>query len=320
MKKILLISGPTGVGKTDLSFLIARQVQGEIISADSMQIYTGMDIGTAKATEPERRAIPHHMLDIIDPHESYSANLYVRDARRAIEDLHSRGKLPIVVGGTGLYIDGLCFERRYADVPPNPLLRASYKKQMKEEGIGGLFDRLKRVDPLAGERLTENDVPRIMRALEVYDQTGRPFSEFQNQGYRVYSGYKPYLAVLTDDRKMLYERINARVPQMFDQGWVDEVKVLHEKGLNRYHQSAKAIGYREIFAMLEGELTQEEAIVQIQKASRNYAKRQLTWFRRNPLTHWYNISEYTSHDDLAKQIIQDAKLEDKNETSIPKMV
>ena len=280
MIKLLVITGPTASGKTGLGVALAEKLDGEIISADSMQIYRGMEIGTAAATEEERRGIPHYMIACKDPAEEYSVSAYRQEAEGIIKDIARRGKLPIVVGGTGMYIDALLYDMNYTSAGKNEELRREFAAFAEENGTQALHDRLRQVDPESAEKLHKNDVKRIIRALEIFYLSGSSKSS-QRQEIKI----KPYLSPVIislecSDRQYLYDRIDRRVDSMMQQGLPDEVRALLEAGVPADAQSMKAIGYRQLVPCLMGEADLGQAVEQIKKESRHYAKRQLTWMRR----------------------------------------
>lgn len=286
---ILVIVGPTAVGKTQLSLEIGQALSGEVISADSMQVYRGMDIGTAKPSIEEQRQVPHHLIDIRDPDQTFNAADFVSLAEGAIADIASRSKTPIVSGGTGLYIDALVDGFLFPDSKPDPKLRRELRlRASKEPDI--LYEELKKVDPKSAERLHPNDLRRIVRALEVYYRTGKPISVLQQKAAQQEKPYNPLFIGLTRDRPELYERINKRVDQMLLDGLVDEVTQL----IGRYpHQptALQALGYKEIVWYLQNKMSLEEAVEVLKRDTRRYAKRQLSWFRRNSRIHWFNLSD-----------------------------
>lgn len=271
--KVLIISGPTAVGKSAFGVKAAQLLNGEVISADSMQIYRGMDIGTGKITASEMHGIKHHMLDVADPDEDYSVGQYVYEAANLIKDIAIRGKLPIIVGGTGLYINSLMFGHSFSQTQRNEEIRAQLRRFVAENGNSALHQKLAEVDPVSAQKIMVNDVKRAIRAYEIYFITGKPRSEQLDENKPMYD-YK--MLVLTDDRETLYQRINARVDDMLNRGLIDEVRSLYRyKNCN----SMQAIGYKEIIKYFDGEITVEQAIEEIKKGSRNYAKRQMTFFR-----------------------------------------
>jgi tRNA dimethylallyltransferase len=282
-KKLLVIAGPTASGKTSLSLLLAKQMNGEIVSADSMQIYRGMDIGTAKATPAEQAEVPHHMLDLLDPGENYSVSRYVEDASAVCEALLSHGKLPVVTGGTGLYIDALLAGRQFAGVSDaGKDLRKQLSQDYDRHGGEAMLQRLSAVDPERAAKLASTDRRRLIRALEVYELTGRTISE-HDELTRTFPPAFQALYVVLDfyDRKALYARIEERVDRMCEEGLFEETQHLLDCGVPNNSTCMQAIGYRQAAMALRGELSRGEAVALIKQATRRYAKRQLTWFRRH---------------------------------------
>ena len=281
-KKILVISGPTASGKTGLAVALAKQYNGEVVSADSMQIYRRMDIGTAKPTAQEMAGIPHHMLDVAEPEESFSVARYVELAVQCIDDILRRGKLPILAGGTGLYIDSLLSGRTFASFSPDSPLRGELEARFQAEGGGGLLAELAKVDPEAAGRLHPNDQKRIVRALEVYLTTGTSITQHNAQTKSISPRYDALTITLFFARREdMWGRIDQRVDQMMAAGLVDEVCALLASGLDSDCTAMQAIGYKEMAAALQGDGDTSRAAEEIKLRSRQYAKRQLTWFRRN---------------------------------------
>ena len=281
--KVIAIVGPTAVGKTALSIEVAKACNGEIINGDSMQIYRELSIGTAKIMEEEMEGVPHHLLDIKDPTDSFSVAEYQKLVREKIEDIASRGKLPIIVGGTGLYIQAVLYDFRFTEQQKTDERRV---EELERLSPSELFTMLQNLDPAAAQEIHPNNVQRIIRAIERFELTGKQKNEIeQDQGHE--KVYPHYIIGLSIDRELLYERINKRVDIMIDKGLIDEVKRLHEKGI-RDVQSIQAIGYKEIYAYLDGRISLEDAIDTLKQNSRRYAKRQLTYFRNKMDIHWYN--------------------------------
>lgn len=286
MDKIICIVGPTASGKTRLSIALAQALGAEVVSFDSMQLYRSMDIGTAKPTKEEMQGIPHHMLDFLDPREDYSVSRYVQDADRCVQDILARGKPVILVGGTGLYIDSLILGRQFAPYPETGR-REALTRQAQEQGIETVLAQLREVDPEAAAALHPSNQKRIIRALEVYQETGKTITEHNRLSKLRPPKYNPlWLGLTFSRRQTLYDRIDRRVEEMLRAGLVDEVRRLVESGVSEKATALQAIGYKELLGMLRGECTLEEAKASIQLLSRRYAKRQLTWFRRNPDVHW----------------------------------
>ncbi|WP_027417132.1 tRNA (adenosine(37)-N6)-dimethylallyltransferase MiaA [Aneurinibacillus terranovensis] len=287
-ENVLAIIGPTSVGKTALSLRLAADFNGEIISGDSMQVYRGMNIGTAKATEAERRMIPHHLIDVCEPDEEYSVAAFQKQTASLLTELNRQGKLPMIVGGTGLYIQSVLYRYQFSEAGEDEAYRASLSEYARTQGKDALHARLADVDPLTAERLHPNDVKRVIRALEIYHLTGRTMAEHQQRS--VESPYHALIIGLTMERSLLYERINARVDQMVAAGLIEEVAGLLAKGYEAHLRSMQALGYKEIISYLAGHLTREEAISLIKKRTRHFAKRQLTWFRAMKDIIWFDVT------------------------------
>ncbi|GAA3406843.1 tRNA (adenosine(37)-N6)-dimethylallyltransferase MiaA [Paenibacillus hodogayensis] len=309
--RLLVLLGPTAVGKTNLSIEMAARYGCEIISGDSMQVYRGMDIGTAKATMEERGGVPHHMIDIHDPDYPFSAAEFQERARALIADIHGRGKLPFIVGGTGLYIESLCYDYRFSEIGMDEAYRAELNAFADAHGEAELHERLVRVDPESARRIHPNDRRRTIRALEVYEATGSPLSE-QVAGQKKQSPYELCIVGLTMERKILYKRIEARIDLMIGQGLVDEVRGLLERGYAPGLFSMQGLGYKEIVGYIQGDYGLPEAIELLKRNTRRFAKRQLSWFRRMQDIHWIDVTEanfsanlHTIRDILAGKFIPD---------------
>ena len=285
--KIVVITGPTASGKTALGVALAQRLGGEVVSADSMQIYRGMDIGTAKPTPEEMQGVPHHMIDIADPAENYSVSRYAAQAAACVDDILARGKLPNVVGGTGLYIDSLIAGRTFADGTADTALRQELSERYDEIGGEGLLGELRKVDPERAARLHPADKKRIVRAMEVYILTGKTITQHDAETRAVPPRYDAAkIALDFADRQDLYDRIDRRVDAMVRQGLFDEVRALLAAGVPADCTAMQAIGYKEAVAAVRGEASPQDAVAAIQLASRRYAKRQLTWLRRDPDLFW----------------------------------
>jgi tRNA dimethylallyltransferase len=292
LNKILVIVGPTGVGKTQISLKLADILDGEIVSLDSRQVYKYMDIGTAKPTKKEMKKIAHHLIDIVYPDEKFTSSDYGKRAREAIEEIIERKKQPIVVGGSGLYLRALekGFFSYGSEIGQGPKADEKLRERLKEEeskfGPYHLFKKLKEVDPKAAQRIHPNDLVRIIRALEVYELTGKPITLLHEKG-----DYEPFemsliKVGLTLDRKKLYERIDLRVEKMISEGFLDEVKELKKKGYSSGLKAFKTVGYQELFSCMEGKIDFSSAVERIKLNTRHYAKRQLTWFKKDKEIKW----------------------------------
>lgn len=287
MKKVICVVGPTACGKTRLGVLLAQKYNGEVVSCDSMQIYRGMTIGTAAATPDEMEGIPHHMLAVADPEESWSAARYAEAATPVVEDIFARGKRPILVGGTGLWLDALLRGHRFAPGRAGSAVRTHLETRLAEDGIGPLLEELRRVDPVSAEKLHPSDEKRILRALEVFRETGQTISA-HDAAERALPPKFPSVKIglRFADREDMKALIDRRVDAMVENGLLDEVRALLDRGLPRSATALQAIGYKEFAGVLEGEKTEAEAINKVKLRSRQYAKRQLTWLRRDESIHW----------------------------------
>lgn len=284
--KVIVIGGPTASGKTALSIELAKVIKGEIVSADSMQIYQEMNIGTAKPSKEEKQNIPHYMLDFVKPNERYSVADYKKDAKKAIREIIKKGKTPIVVGGTGLYIDSLIYEIEYPEIEIDFSYRKELEESVKREGLEHLYEKAKQIDREAMEKISVKDKKRILRVLELYHQTGKTKTELERKS-RKEPEFDYKMFAIDIDRQKLYERINQRVDKMIEKGLIEEVKAIYEKYHN-FPTSMQALGYKEVVEYLENKISKEEMIEKIKMESRRYAKRQLTWFRKNKETKWLN--------------------------------
>lgn len=301
---MICIVGPTASGKTALSVRLAQALGGEIVSFDSMQVYRRMDIGTAKPTPEERGGVPHHMLDVADPAENYSVSRYVQEADACVQDILSRGKPVILVGGTGLYIDSLIAGRQFAPLPQTGR-REALECRAAEEGAQPLLDELRAVDPERAARLSVSDVKRIVRALEIWQETGRTMTDFDRESRAIPPRYRPlWLGLHFPERAQLYARIDLRVELMYAQGLAQEVRALFDSGVPDRATSLQAIGYKQVVQALEAGLPPEAALGTIQQATRRYAKRQMTWFRANPAVQWLDAS--AGADEIFRVALQKA--------------
>ena len=285
--KVIVICGPTASGKTSLSIELAKQINGEIISCDSMQIYKEMNIGTAKPTIEEMQGIKHYMLDFVSPDERYSVANYQKQAIVAIKEVLSRGKIPIVVGGTGLYVDSLIYGIEYQDIKFDEKYRKELEEKVNMEGLEQLYNEAEKIDPEAIRKISRNDKKRILRVLEIYHATGKNKTEQEkiSRQKEVEFDYRVY--AIAWDREKLYNRINKRVDIMIEQGLVEEVKKVYSK-YNKFPTAMQGLGYKEVVEYIENKCTKQEMIEKIKKETRRYAKRQMTWFRKNKQTIWIN--------------------------------
>jgi tRNA dimethylallyltransferase len=300
---LFILAGPTAVGKTNISIKIARKLNGEIISADSMQIYKYMDIGSAKVTTEEMKGIPHHMINIVDPDQSFNVSEFKKLAEQKIEDISSRKRLPMLVGGTGLYINSLICSYDFTEAGTDQDYRDYLAGLAESKGKEYVHGMLKDVDYGSYERLYPKDLKRVIRALEVSRLTGVTITEYNFKRQEYVCPYNLEYYVLNMDRAALYNRINLRVDLMINNGLIEEVEGLKARGYNADMQSMKGIGYKEILCYLDGKITLEEAIELIKKGSRNYAKRQLTWFRKDPRVKWINKDEFDSDNEVVDYIV-----------------
>ena len=308
MKKptVIVICGPTASGKTALSIELAKRINGEIVSADSMQIYKDMDIGSAKVTVEEMQEIKHYLIDQVYPNERYSVANYKLDAKAAIEEIIGKGKTPIVVGGTGLYIDSLIYEIEYKDIKINEEYRKQLEQIRDEEGLEVLYKKALEIDPKAMEKISSNDFKRITRILEIYEATGKTKTEQEAQSRLNEIPYEYKVFAINYDREKLYERINKRVDIMMEKGLIEEVKSLLEK-YSEFPTAMQGLGYKEVKQYFDGELSKEEMIEKIKQESRRYAKRQFTWFRKNKQTIW--IDGQANVKDNINIILEESNIE-----------
>ncbi len=303
-EKLIIIAGPTGVGKSHIALKVAQQINAEIISCDSMQIYKGFDIGTAKVTAEEFKIVPHHMIDIVNPDESFSVEHFMTKTQEIIHQLNIEGKLPILVGGTGLYINSIIYNLNLSRIPPQPELRNKYETIVKEHGKNYLHQLLKKVDLPSYDRFHENDVQRIIRALEVYDVTGVPISSGRDSIRKPNNRYNYRYYGLTMTRSELYARIEERVDRMLDHGLVAEVEGLLACGMTPGAQSMQAIGYKEVIPYIHGECSYDEMVYALKQNSRRYGKRQWTWFNRSDEIQWFDRS-VDSEETIVNRILND---------------
>jgi len=303
-EKLIAIIGPTAVGKTELSLELAKKMSTEIISGDSMLVYKGFDVGTAKPTLLEQKSVQHHMIDILNPEQEFSVTQFKAYAQEHIQKINSRGKIPILAGGTGLYVKSLVEDYSFNKTPGDEVYRCELESLAQKQGKAYVHEMLRAVDPKTAERLHINDFRRVIRALEVYHMGGELISQDKAMLEDGKLAYNAVVIGLNRERSHLYERINQRVDLMIDSGFVEEVQSLLNAGVSRNCQAMKGIGYLDIIRYLDGLSSLDTAIENIKKATRHFAKRQLTWYRKMPYIHWYDVEEY-SPKELLKIVFQD---------------
>lgn len=304
-KPIIVLTGPTAVGKTKASIGLAKALHGEIISADSMQVYKHMDIGSAKIRPEEMQGVKHYLIDELEPDEEFHVVRFQEMAKAALEEIYAKNKIPIVVGGTGFYIQALLNDIDFTESNEDTSYRKELEELANEHGAAYLHDMLRAVDPVSADQIHMNNVKRVIRALEFYKQTGQKISEHNEKERAKKSPYDFCYFVLTDDRQVLYDRIDLRIDQMLKEGLVEEVEALRQKGYTKDMVSMQGLGYKEILSYLEGEISLEEAIYMLKRDTRHFAKRQLTWFRREADVIWIDKKEY----DRDENKILDAMLQ-----------
>ena len=296
-RPLIILTGPTAVGKTKASIGLAKALNGEIISADSMQVYKYMDIGSAKIRPEEMQGIPHYLIDELQPDEEFHVVRFQQMAKKAMEEIYAKGKIPIVVGGTGFYIQALLYDIDFTESNEDSAYREELEQLAIEKGAEYLHDMLRKVDSVSADTIHANNVKRVIRALEFHQQTGEKISEHNEQERAKESPYDFCYFVLNDDRENLYERINLRIDQMLDEGLVEEVQSLKDKGYTRDMVSMQGLGYKEILDYLNGQYTLEEAVYILKRDTRHFAKRQLTWFRRERDVIWIDKPSYNYDED-----------------------
>lgn len=302
-KPLIILTGPTAVGKTELSLQLAKAVNGEMISADSMQVYRFMDIGTAKIMPEEMQGIRHHLIDVLDPTEDFNVVIFQQMAKKAMEQIYAKGKIPIVVGGTGFYIQALLYDTSFEETEES-IYRKELTKYYEQYGAHMLHERLKDIDPVSYEAIHENNVKRVIRALEFYHDTGYPISKHNIEQRQKESPYNFEYFVLNDKRELLYDRIEKRIDIMIKDGLVEEVKKLLSMGCTKDMVSMQGLGYKEIIPYLNGDCTLEEAVYILKRDTRHFAKRQLTWFRREREVTWVDKSAFSSSEDMLQFMLQ----------------
>ena len=283
--KVIVICGPTASGKTTLSIQLAQKINGEIISSDSMQIYKDMNIGTAKPDQQEMQGIKHYLLYFVEPNQRYSVADYKKDAENAIEDILQKGKVPIIVGGTGLYVDSLIYGIEYPNIEFDENYRKELERRVEKEGLEKLYEKAKKIDPQAMKKISRNDQKRILRVLEIYNATGKTKTEQEIESRKNEVKYDYRVFAINMDREKLYDRINKRVDIMIQKGLIEEVENLLKK-YNEFPTAMQGLGYKEVVEYIQGKVLKEDMIENIKRESRRYAKRQITWFKKNKQTIW----------------------------------
>ncbi len=304
-RPLVILTGPTAVGKTALSIALAKAIGGEIISADSMQVYRHMDIGSAKITPEEMEGIPHYLIDVLEPDQEFNVVVFQELAKQAAAEIYSRGHIPIVVGGTGFYIQALVYDIDFTENDEDTAFRRTLEEQAKREGAEALYERLRAVDPESCESIHAHNIKRVIRAIEFYEKTGKKISEHNREQRQNDSPYNFAYFVLNDDRERIYERINVRVDLMMAQGLVEEVRALRESGCRKEMVSMQGLGYKELLSYLEGETSMEEAVYLIKRDTRHFAKRQLTWFRREKEVIWVDKTVFDHDSQKILNFMQD---------------
>ena len=304
-RPLVILTGPTAVGKSALSIAMAKAMGGEIISADSMQVYRHMDIGSAKIRPEEMAGVPHHLIDVLEPTEAFNVVVFQELAKQALAEIYGRGNIPIVVGGTGFYIQALLYDIDFTENDEDTALRRSLEELARREGAEALYERLRAVDPVSCESIHAHNVKRVIRAIEFYEKTGKRISEHNKEQRENISPYRFAYFVLNDEREKIYQNIDRRVDQMMAQGLVEEVQALREMGCHKGMVSMQGLGYKEILSYLEGEITLEEAVYLIKRDTRHFAKRQLTWFRREKEVIWVQKNDIDQNGQMCLKFMQD---------------
>lgn len=306
-KKLIVLTGPTAVGKTALSVRLARALDGEIISADSMQVYRHMDIGSAKIKKEEMGGISHHLIDILEPEEDFNVVLFQKLAKEAIDDITERRKVPILTGGTGFYIQSVLYDIDFTQTVENEALRSDLERLAEEFGNEAVHDILKKADPGAAAQIAPNNLKRVIRAIEYHEATGQKISEHNEEQRKKEPAYRSQYFVLTDDRQKLYDRIDRRVDQMLEEGLVEEVLALKKRGLKKGMVSMQGLGYKEILSYLDGEYDLERAVYLIKRDTRHFAKRQLTWFKREKDVIWVDRQRFLDENNILQFLIEQSE-------------
>ncbi len=307
-KPLIILTGPTAVGKTELSIKLAKAVNGEIISADSIQIYKYMNIGSAKVTMEEMDGVQHYLIDVLDPTDEFNIYVFKKLAAEAMEEIYAKGKIPIIAGGTGFYIQSVLYDIEFSNEEGDKSYRRSLEERAAKEGVSVIHKMLQAIDPKAAAEIHENNLKRVIRALEYYHETGKMISEHNEEQRQKTSPYNFRYYVLNMDRDKLYERINLRVDIMLKNGLIDEVQNLKNMGYSNELVSMQGIGYKEIREYIDGKCKYEEAVEKLKKNTRNFAKRQLTWFRRESDVQWLNHEEFNyDKDKILERMLVDLK-------------
>ncbi len=304
-RPLVILTGPTAVGKTALSIALAKAIGGEIIPADSIQVYRHMDIGSAKIMPEEMEGVPHHLIDVLEPAEEFNVVVFQKLAKQAVEEIYSRGHIPILVGGTGFYIQALVYDIDFTENNEDTALRQALEEQARREGADVLYERLRAVDPESCESIHAHNIKRVIRAIEFYEKTGKKISDHNREQRQNDSPYHFAYFVLTDSRDKIYQRIDERVDLMMAHGLMEEVRALRDRGCRRDMVSMQGLGYKELLACLEGEISLEEAVYLIKRDTRHFAKRQLTWFRREKEVIWVDKTVYDHDSQKMLMCMQD---------------
>ncbi len=309
-KPLVVLTGPTAVGKTDLSITLAKKIGGEIISADSMQVYKKMNIGTAKITQEEMCGVPHYLIDVLEPSESFNVVIFKQMALEAMEKIYEEGHIPIIVGGTGFYIQALLYDVRFEENDDDMEYRETLANIAADKGKAYLHSMLAEVDKAAADKIHPNNIKRVIRALEFYKKTGKPISAHNEEESTRPSPYNYEYFVLNDNRDKIYDRIDRRIDIMLDKGLIEEVKGLYQQGYTKELISMQGLGYKEILDYLSGENTLEEAVYILKRDTRHFAKRQLTWFKREREVTWVNKNEYENNQQIIDYMVKRLKEKD----------
>lgn len=305
MKPLVILAGPTAAGKTKLAVSLAKKINGAVVSADSMQVYKYMDIGSAKVTQEEMDGIAHYLVDVLDPAEEFHVVRFKQMAEAALEQIYAKGQVPIIAGGTGFYIQALLYDVDFTSQESDTAFRQEMQKFAEKNGVHALHEKLKDIDPGSYEAIHENNIKRVIRALEYYHLTKKPLSLHNETERKKSSPYNFAYFVLTDDRTHLYERIDRRVDAMMEQGLLNEVKMLHDRGYKKDMVSMQGLGYKELLDYLDGQCTLDEAVYVIKRETRHFAKRQLTWFKRERDVLWFDQSEYSyDNEKILEEMIR----------------